>query len=549
MAQRIYSTLSGKKETFEPIEPGKVSMYVCGVTVYDLCHVGHARCYVAFDVIHRWLKRHYEVKYVRNFTDVDDKIIRRANESGEDPVALAARYADEFHVDMGKLGVGKADVEPRVSTHIDEIITFVKTLVGKGAAYTVPADTTVEGAKEDVYYAVEKFPNYTALSGRNLDDMIAGARVAVDERKRSPLDFALWKAAKPDEPFWDSPWGKGRPGWHIECSAMSACHLGESFDIHGGGKDLIFPHHTNEIAQSEACHDGAQMARYWVHNGFVNVVSSTKDPVSGADVDEKNPGATVTLDDVTYCFESEANAATFRQDPEKYQKMSKSLGNFFTIRDIFERNTPEALRWMLIGTHYRNPIGFSPALVDEAERRVQYLYETLRDVAGYLEANEGRDGDDLATTFSKEGAPFAPWDDLATYMEDDFGTPGAMSAFVEMLKVANLLIRGREKDEIGRKLKPADRARLLREWQEKLTPMREILGLGERDPEAFLAEQRGLRCRLRGIEPAAVEALIEQRKAARAAKDFAAADKVRDELAAMGVEVRDGVAGVEWSVL
>ena len=324
MALRIFNTLTGEKETFVPLAPPKVGLYVCGPTVYDLSHVGHARVYVAFDVVVRVLRRRgYEVTHVRNFTDVDDKIIRRANELGEPPFHLSERFAKAFEEDMAALSVQPPTVAPKVTTHIPEIIALIEKLVARGIAYA---------SEGDVYFSVRGYPGYGKLSKRKLDDLKSGARVEPGEQKRDPLDFALWKAAKPGEPFWESPWGNGRPGWHIECSAMSEKYLGETFDLHAGGKDLVFPHHENELAQSEGA-SGKPFARVWMHNGFV------------------------TLDS---------------------EKMSKSLGNFFTIRDVLKKFEPEALRFFLLGTHYRSPINFSDVGLAEAERRLDYFYETLQ---------------------------------------------------------------------------------------------------------------------------------------------------------------------------
>src|SRR5512134_2142807 len=329
MAIQLFDTLQAKKRELVPLVPGKIGLYACGPTVYDYSHLGHARCYVVWDVVVRHLRaRGLEVKYVRNFTDVDDKIIKRANERGEDPAALASRFADAFHEDMDALGCLRPDVEPRVTGTMPEIVAMIEALVARGFAYAP--------GNGDVYFAVRSFAEYGRLAKRNLDDLLAGARVEPGESKRDPLDFALWKAAKPGEPSWESPWGKGRPGWHIECSAMSHAHLGAPIDLHAGGKDLVFPHHTNEIAQSVAAVGDGRTAesfcRYWMHNGFVEI------------------------DD---------------------EKMSKSLGNFFTVRDVLARFDAEALRLFLLGTHYRNDFNFSDAVLADAERRLVYLYETL----------------------------------------------------------------------------------------------------------------------------------------------------------------------------
>ncbi|MFZ9886282.1 MAG: cysteine--tRNA ligase [Myxococcota bacterium] len=542
MALRIYNTLTRLKEDFIPLETGHVGMYVCGVTVYDYCHIGHARCYVAFDVVRRWLQRTYTVKYVQNFTDVDDKIIARAHETGEEPLALSARFADEFHHDMDDLGIMRADVEPRVSTSMDDIIDFVIDLERKGFAYRVPSTSGVQSAAYDVYFRVKKHEHYTALSGRNLDDMVAGARVGVDERKEDPLDFALWKSAKPGEIWWDSPYGRGRPGWHIECSAMSERHLGDTFDIHGGGKDLVFPHHTNEIAQSECRHDGRVFARHWMHNGFVDFAG---------------------------------------------EKMSKSLGNFFTIREVTARYHPEALRYLLLTAHYRSPLSFDvvsrcpkcpaeltaaeqqvlhcdscgaalgreevrqrvsfPGL-EEAEGRLRYLYETARRVDRYLGDNAPAEGPGLEEVFGREGTPFLPWIAFGEALDDDFNTPVALASLAELLKVANALVDAREKELCGRKLKPADRARLLDEWRLRMREMLGVLGLGQRGATAVLDELNERRLRARGIERSVVEELVARRSAAREARDFATADLAREELTRLGVEVRDLPSGVEWVV-
>ncbi len=545
MTVRVYNSLTREKEDLVPLRPGKLGVYVCGVTVYDLCHVGHARVYTVFDTIVRWLRRDHQVTYVRNFTDVDDKIIRRANERGEDPIALASRFADEFHVDMARLGVGHADVEPRVSTHMDEIVDFVTQLENKGFAYRVPSTSTVTGAGDDVYFRVRQMPagRYLQLSGRHLEDLQAGARIAVDDRKEDPMDFALWKSAKPDEPSWASPFGQGRPGWHIECSAMAKKHLGVTFDLHGGGKDLIFPHHTNEIAQSECAH-GEVMAKTWVHNGFIN-------------------------------FNDE--------------KMAKSVGNFFTIRELWPYCTGEALRFFLLATHYRGDVNFdvetscphcqtplSPAEqsalsctscamamtthelrsrvrfpnLEEAERRVQYLYQTIERIEQVLATTTTDDGPSLEFAFSKPGVPFTPWADFEAGMNDDFNTPRAIAALNEVLKVANLLVAGREKELIGNKLKPGVRALVLSECLRLVRDMGKILGLGEAEASSFVLEQRALRLKAKGLQADVVEALLAERALKKSEKDFAAADAVRARLVEMGIEVMDVAGGgVAWSVV
>mgnify|MGYP006284434161 CR=1 FL=1 len=373
MTIRIYNTLGREKQPFTPITSNTVRMYVCGPTVYDACHIGHARSAVVFDVIARYFRAvGFSVTYVRNFTDVDDKIIARANELGIPPLDVARRYIREFHEDMEALGVPPADIEPRVTELIDPIIEFVGMLVDKGLAYAVDGD---------VFYRVTAFPGYGKLSGRKLEDMAAGARVDVDDRKEHPFDFALWKSAKPGEPAWKSPWGSGRPGWHIECSAMSWKHLGPQLDIHGGGKDLIFPHHENEIAQSEGVF-GRPFARYWVHNGFVNI---------------------------------------------DQEKMSKSLGNFLLIRDVLKRYPAEAIRHFLLSNHYRSPIDFTDRAMDEAVRGLDRIYT-------FLERAQGRLGPDDEAAPPAEGRH---WDDFTAAMEDDFNTALGIGALFEAVRSAN----------------------------------------------------------------------------------------------------------------
>ena len=480
MTIQVHDTLTAKKRELVPLVPGKIGLYACGPTVYDYSHLGHARCYVVWDVVVRHLRqRGLEVKYVRNFTDVDDKIIKRANERGEDPIALADRFADAFHVDMDALGCVRPDVEPRVTDTIPEIVALIGTLVARGFAYAP--------GNGDVYYAVRKFPEYGRLSRRNLDDLIAGARVDPGEAKRDPLDFALWKGAKPGEPSWDSPWGKGRPGWHIECSAMTRKHLGDTFDIHTGGKDLVFPHHTNEIAQSVAATSDAlradDFARYWLHNGFVEI------------------------DD---------------------EKMSKSLGNFFTVRDVLARYDGEGLRFFLLGTHYRNDFNFSDAILDEAERRLAYLYETL------VKA-EKTAGD------AAPGAASAFVEPCRAALDDDFNTPQVLGLLAEAFTVANVLA-----DKKGKKA-PAERAELAA-FTRDARAVCATLGVLQRPPAEALRALRDKAAKRRGIDEKLVEERIAARAEARKAKDFARSDALRDELLGIGVAIMDGPEGTTWKV-
>ncbi len=478
----LFNTLTRSKQTLVPQVEGEVRIYVCGPTVYSYIHLGNARTFTAFDTIVRYLRyRGYRVTYVRNYTDVDDKIIRAAHETGEEPVALAARFARAFEDDVRALRLQDPDVAPKVSEHIPEILAIIERLIERGVAYE---------SAGDVYFQVSRYPDYAKLSGRQLDDLRAGERVAPGEQKREPLDFALWKAAKPGEPSWESPWGPGRPGWHIECSAMSARYLGESFDIHGGGLDLIFPHHENVLAQSEAA-SGHVLANYWMHCGFLDL--------EGA-------------------------------------KMSKSLGNGITLRDALGRMDPEALRYFLIGTHYRNPLSFSDKSLSDAELRMEYFYETLRRV-------------DARLSTAKEPGPGPVLDDPHRFrtafeaaMDDDFNTSGGLAALSGLFGALNeLLDHPPVKDK-------AQVVRTLRLLREDVRAISGALGLLEDAPESWLLRRRDRAVAERGIDAAQVEALLAARAQARVEKDWSRADAVRDELAALGGELMDTAGGTSWRV-
>ncbi|RME22907.1 MAG: cysteine--tRNA ligase [Deltaproteobacteria bacterium] len=522
MTLSIFNTLTGRKEAFEPINPGKVGMYVCGVTVYDMCHIGHARAYVTADIIYRHLKQSgYQVTYVRNFTDIDDKIINRANELGVAPRELAERFIAEFAKDMEALGVQPVDVEPRVTEHIPDIIELVKRLVEKGHAYETDGD---------VYFDVRSWPGYGKLSRRNLDQMKAGARVEVDPKKRYPLDFALWKAAKPGEPFWESPWGKGRPGWHIECSAMSMKYLGRPFDLHGGGKDLVFPHHENEIAQSEAAYDG-QFVRTFFHNGFVNI------------------------------------------DKEK---MSKSLGNFYTIRQICDLYYPECLRYFLLTTHYRSPLNFEVAFVcpscknplereqlekrtcpqcgstlseeqaekavrfpslDEARRRLEYLYSTIERMDKHL----GGGATGIGELVEPERVE-SLWPRFTEAMDDDFNAAAALAVLQEAARLANDVMDNKQGRAEGM---VTSTVQALRQVLERMAG---VLGILEKPAAEALERLKQSALRARFLDPAEIDALVEERNRARAEKNWARADEIRDRLKAMGVELMDSRQGTTWKI-
>ncbi|MBM4370467.1 MAG: cysteine--tRNA ligase [Deltaproteobacteria bacterium] len=485
MTIRLYNTMRRQKEDLETGIAGQVSMYVCGVTVYDRSHIGHARCYVAFDVVYRYLRHAgFQVRYVRNFTDVDDKIIRRAAELGVGPRDLASDNIALFHQDMDLLGCLRPDVEPRVTDHIPEIIRTIQDILDRGHGYV---------AAGSVYFDIATFPAYGRLSGRALEEMQAGAseRVEDDPHKKDPMDFVLWKPAKPGEPAWESPWGPGRPGWHIECSAMSRTHLGETFDIHGGGKDLVFPHHENEVAQSEAASGHSPFVRYWMHNGFVNI-----------------------------------NA----------EKMSKSLGNFFTIAEVLERYHPEALRLFLLGTHYRSPLNFSDAILEETTARLEYLYETLLAVDEAVAAG-GPEGGSHPGLELLDGVSSR----VREAMDDDFNTAAALGHLSELARLANETVKSRRKTP--------GRLEVLRKVREVASTVSSIFGILARPPAKALEEIRRLDCHRRCVDPSDVEACIRRRAMARQEKDFAASDRIRDDLAGRGVQLMDTPAGTAWKLL
>ena len=457
MALQIYNTLTKVKETFTPLEGNKVRMYVCGMTVYDFCHIGHARVMVAFDVIARWLRcKGYDLTYVRNITDVDDKIIKRAAENNEPIDALTERMIAAMHGDESLLGVISPDIEPRATQHIDGMHAMIQTLIDKGYAYAP--------GNGDVYYRVGKFESYGKLSRRKIEDLKIGARIEVDEAKEDPLDFVLWKGVKPGEPHWQSPWGPGRPGWHIECSVMSTCCLGETFDIHGGGPDLVFPHHENEIAQSEAA-TGKTYAATWMHAGAVRVDG---------------------------------------------EKMSKSLGNFFTIRDVLDKYHPEIVRYLLVASHYRSPINYSEDNLREARGALERCYRALAGLPAALPAG----GEEYMARF-------------ASAMDDDFNSPEAVAVLFELVRDINRL---RDSD-------PQAAAGLAA----RLKEIAGILGILQLEPEHFLQG-----CTNSGVDAAEVEALIAARLQARADKNWAESDRIRDQLTAMGVVLEDGKGGTTW---
>lgn len=464
---KLYNTLTRKKEEFVPLEEGKVKMYVCGPTVYDYIHIGNARPYVIFDTIRRYMEyKGYEVKYVQNFTDVDDKIINKAIKEGVESTVISERYIAEAKKDAEGLNVEPATYNPKVTEEMPEIIEMIKTLIEKGHAYEVNGR---------VFYDTKSFPDYGKLSGKNIDDLEAGARIEVDTTKKSPMDFVLWKPKKPGEPAWQSPWGEGRPGWHIECSVMAKKYLGDTIDIHAGGEDLIFPHHENEIAQSEAA-NGVQFAKYWLHNGFINV-------------DNK--------------------------------KMSKSLGNFFTLRDIIETIPYDVVRFFILNGHYRSPINFSRELMEAAGNgldRIKNSYKSLL----FLEKNAQGEMTEEEKKLRDESDKFRVQFEKA--MDDDFNTADAVTAIYEIVKFANVNCNENSSKEF------------IKAIREEMLSLCTILGI---IPEEKVEEGK--------ITEEEIQKLIDERTAAKKSKDFARADEIRNELLEKGVVIEDTRAGVRWS--
>jgi cysteinyl-tRNA synthetase len=474
---RVHNTLTGSKEPFEPLVPGKVRMYVCGVTVYDYCHIGHARSALVFDVLRRYLEYSgFVVEFAKNFTDVDDKIIKRANEQGVSCEHVTTTYINAYYEDMDKLGVRRATLEPRATEHIADIVRLVDTLLAKGMAYRVDGD---------VYFQVDRYPVYGRLSKRNVDDLQAGARVDVDERKRHPMDFALWKGSKPGEPSWDSPWGPGRPGWHIECSAMAMRHLGETFDIHGGGMDLIFPHHENEIAQSCGA-TGKEFARYWVHNGFVQI---------------------------------------------NQEKMSKSLGNFFTIREIFQKSewsdtvTGEMLRYFLLSTHYRSPLDFSDQSLNEAKNALNGFYDLFERLNESAPAHGAADQQMQESTMRARAA-------FVAAMDDDLNTPNALAALQTLRGEANKAL------EVGLS------GEMRRVVRQEFRVLGIVLGLLQTDTWRFKSQRQqpssgGAEASTDTLSDEDIADKLAARLAAKRSKNYQLADQLRAELASHGITIED----------
>jgi cysteinyl-tRNA synthetase len=477
MSLRVFNTLNRKKEIFKPLDPGKVRMYVCGPTVYDSCHIGHARSVVVFDVIARYLKAiGYDVLYVRNFTDVDDKIIDKANQLGIDSKAVAERFIKEFYDDMDALNVERATIEPKATDHITQIIQFIDKLIRGGFAYRV------EG---DVYFSVEKFEEYGKLSGRKLDELEAGARIDINERKSNPFDFVLWKSAKPGEPHWESPWGMGRPGWHIECSAMSNEYLGETFDIHGGGKDLCFPHHENEIAQSESI-SGEPFVKYWIHNGFVNI---------------------------------------------NQEKMSKSLGNFLMIKDVLKTYHPEVVRLFLLSNHYRSPIDFTEKAMNEARKGLDKMYAFFARVE-----------EKVGSVSDQNIEPGDCWQQFCEAMDDDFNSARGIGIIFDTVRTINRLMDQNANSDSNQMKKTVQYA------MADIRRTGNILGILLEKPAVYFDKQQTQVLEQKSVDSTMIEKMVEERNAARKAKDFKRADQIRNQLVDMDVILEDRPDGTVWKI-
>ena len=490
---KIYNTLARKKEVFSPLEEGHVQLYVCGITSYDYCHIGHARSSLVFDMVVRYLRyRGYKVTFVRNFTDIDDKIIARAAEQGVDSQQLAEQFIAEFYTDMDALGVLRADIEPKATEHIQDMIDLIQELIEKGLAYP---------SAGDVYYRVGKFSDYGMLSGRKLEDMQAGARIDVNEQKEDPMDFVLWKGAKPGEPKWSSPWGEGRPGWHIECSAMSRKYLGKNFDIHGGGKDLIFPHHENELAQSVGANQ-CPFANLWMHHGFVTI---------------------------------------------KDEKMSKSLGNFLTIRDVLREYPAETLRLFIFSTQYRNPLDFSETALQDAQTGLDRMYDCLAQVNGLVQAA------DKGGSSSDVGSPVIGQKDLKKIeslrqrfekaMDNDFNSAQALGHLFDGVKVLNKVCR-----MLANQQGSAEDLELLKQTGTTIQELAGLLGVLQQDPVQYLQGKKDALLAAISLSEEEINALIAERNAAREQKNWAASDAVRDKLLAHNIELHDGPDGTSWGV-
>ncbi len=493
MAIKIFHTATRKKEVFSPVQVGKVGIYVCGITAYDVCHIGHARAAVVFDVVVRHLRsRGYAVTYVKNFTDIDDKIIARAQKEGVSFSEIAERFIELHNEDMAALGVETPTITPKATEHMDDMISLINVLMEKGSAYTVDGD---------VYFAVSSFKQYGGLSGRILDEMLAGARVDISDKKRNQMDFALWKASKEGEPFWESPWGKGRPGWHIECSAMSRRYLGETFDIHGGGEDLIFPHHENEIAQSQAA-SGKPLANYWMHNGFVKVNS---------------------------------------------EKMSKSLGNIFPIRDILKNYHPEVLRLFMLQSHYRSPVDYSTDSLNEARAGLIRCYTTLqqlKEITGTSANDAMMPANDKSLNKQKDYInrlnELSEKFDAA--LDDDFNTAQGLGYVFDVVRLINNFATAE------RNIMAASKSAVLQEAKKAFEHFGLVLGIFHDDPDHFFLADKEMESRKRGLDIMEIENLIKSRQEARIAQDWARADEIRSKLASLHVVLKDSKDSTTWSI-